>query len=178
MALQEDHRIANGALLAPSLLDLAASLRADPAHPPQLGRLVVDHLERVQPELLDQSVCHDRPDPGHQSGAEIALDAVECLGEEAQVGDDAELLAVLAILFPTAGEAHPLSRLQTIETTHSGRRDAVVAADAEDAPAALFRLEDHPLNGRVERLEQRVVAACFVFRRPHLEALLCARMAG
>ena len=103
--LQEQHHVLDRFLLCPGLADARRAHRADAQHQPQLLRVMVEHVERLQPEFFDDAPGRDRADAFDQPGAEILFDALDGGGQDLLAAFGFELLAVLGMIHPLAGQA-------------------------------------------------------------------------
>ncbi len=111
VGLEENHQVAQVVLAAPGGGDPPEPHLADAAHLAQpLGRLV-DHLEGLEPEMLDQPLGGGFADAFDQPRAEEPFDAFEALRLDRLGLLGAELLAELAVADPFAGQPQGLARL-------------------------------------------------------------------
>ena len=76
MALQKDHDVLDLPLFLPALFDPLHPNPSDSLYPDQRIRVLVDHIQRILPELLYDASGKFRANPLDQPGAEIFLNAV------------------------------------------------------------------------------------------------------
>ena len=152
--LEEEHHLADLALLRPGRGDALLPDRPDArdlAQPP--GRLL-DDLERLLAERLDQPLREDGPDPLDHAGAEVLLDAGDGGGNDGLVPLDLELLAELRVVGPPPVDAERLPGGETQDGADDG--DGVGPAGDIQAGDDVLRLladvgdaGDRPLDRRV-----------------------------
>ena len=80
MRLKEDHHVADRALLLPRGDERVGARPSEAAHLAQPMRLVVEDLERLEPELLDDPLRGDLADALDEPGAEVLLDPDSVVG--------------------------------------------------------------------------------------------------
>src|SRR6476660_953791 len=100
MALQEDHDLANGLLLAPAGRDAAETRFANAIHLEQSLRRAFDDVEDGLAERCDQPAGKVRANPLDHPGPKIAPDALDRGGRYHLQEAGAELQAMLAVLLP------------------------------------------------------------------------------
>ena len=92
--------------------DPTGTYRADPLHLSQPLRIFVNDRECALPEGLDDAAAHDRANAFDQSGAEVALHALQRSGEDRTGIQGLELPAMFGIVDPEASGDDGFSRLE------------------------------------------------------------------
>ncbi len=169
VGLEENHQISNFALLDPGFSDRRApegSHTLDLQEP--LGTLV-DHLQRLQPEMIHQAARHHRADAADQPGAQIFLDSHQRRRPDGPERLDPELFPVFAVDRPLPLEAQALPRLDAEEVSYGRHRLPPPGhRQADHAPGVLLVGEDDPLEnafqaggceGFIHRLFSRVAGS-------------------
>ena len=147
MALQEDHDLADGLLLAPAGRDATETRLPDAIDLEQALRRALDDIEDVLAERCDQPAGEVRADPLDHARAEIAPDALDGGGRHHLQEAGTELQPMLAVLLPLA------AGLDALAGMHLGRRaqhrDEISMAahlDTKHAKAGLGAVERHALD--------------------------------
>lgn len=122
--LEEKHDLLDRLLLLPGVGDLLGALGAEAGDLDEALRLLLDDLERVQPEVPGDAVGEDRADALDQAGAEVAADALDGGGQDGRVVLHRELLAVLRVGAPPALHPERLAHLGAEERAHDGEQIA------------------------------------------------------
>ncbi len=163
VALQEDHHLADLALLVPGGLDLADPLGADAQHLVQPLRRFVDHGQGISAELAHDAFGRHRANALDQPAAQVFLDARGRGRQHRGVALDLELPAVLAVDRPLPLQAHVLAHLHA-EHVADHRRLVVLAVrdQAGDGVAVLLVVKGDALDGAFqgghgERVRGRLV---------------------
>ncbi len=147
VGLQEDVDLAQGALLVPGLFDGGRALRADARHAAQARGLLAEHAEGVGAELVDDLVGVHAADARDEAAAEVAADAVDGRGQLGSEGLDLELVAMLAVARPPAGDAQGLAALHAGQGADDGDLlVGVLAAEFGDRVVILLVEEDDALE--------------------------------
>ena len=105
VALQEQHHLLDGFLLVPGAGDGLGALGADAQHFTDTLRRVIEHVQRLQPELLDDAIGRDGTDALDEAGAEILFQTFDGGRQDLLAFFGAELLAVLRVRDPLALQA-------------------------------------------------------------------------
>ena len=151
VALQEDHHLANLALLLPGRLDHQHPFGADPFDVVEALRLVFDDIEGLRAERKHDALGHFRPDPLDQPAAEVLLDAGGCGREDGGVALDLELPAILAVYGPLPLQSHVLARADAQHVSHYGYfKVGIVSRQLGDRVAGLFVVKRDALDDAFE----------------------------
>ena len=114
VSLKKQHNRAYLALLIPGRLDLPDPLFADARYLRQLGRRLLDNVQRVLAELLDNPLRHDRPDALDHAGAEVFLDGGGGRRSHGFVALQLKLRSVLRVLDPLPKTAQAFGKSSEI----------------------------------------------------------------
>jgi hypothetical protein len=144
---QEHHDVLDLALPDPGVGDAARARRPDPVHFGQaLGR-AADHVQRVDPEALDQALGQLGADTRDHAGSEIALDPEQRLRRPGVVRVHPELSPELPIGLPRAAQNHRRAdRDPEQRADHGHQRTAAGRLEPRDRPLVVRILEDDPLE--------------------------------
>jgi hypothetical protein len=151
VGLEEDHHLADLALLQKGALDLLAPLGADAADLGQALGSVLDHRQGLQAEALDQPLGEPLADSRHQPRAQVALDAGERRRGDGLVGRHLELPPPARVVGPGAEQAQALADLDAQQVAHRGHRLGLAGhREAYHAPGVFLVREDDLLQGAFE----------------------------
>jgi len=152
VGLQEDHDVADAALLAPCRLNGGDAHAAEPGNFMQPAGFLLDDAQRVELEARHELARHDRPDAAYQPGSQELLDADERRGRDRQEGLDAELASVAAIFHPAPLQSKRLPGLDPRQIADHGHRLRAAGVESRHGPAGLgAHIDDvleHSLEGR------------------------------
>ena len=124
--LEEHHHVADRALLAPRRGELIGPNLSEPGDLAQAMRLLVEHLQRLELEMLHDALRGDLADAFDHPRAQVLLDPAE--RRWCELGDvrRADLLAVHLVDLDRAADAHPRSREDTGKEPDDGEAIAPV----------------------------------------------------
>jgi len=111
MALQEEHDLLDRLLFRPGAGDHLHPLLADVRHFQQALRVVIEHVQRLQAEVVDDLLGGARPDAPDQPAAQVAAHRLDGGGHGLAHAFRPELVAVAGVLHPLAIEFHRLAGL-------------------------------------------------------------------
>jgi hypothetical protein len=100
--LEEDHDVLDGLLLLPGLLDHGRPGGAEAGHAAQPPRVLLEHPQGVDAELVDDALGHLGADAPDQPGAQVAADALDGGGQHRPVAAHLELTPVQRMVPPAA----------------------------------------------------------------------------
>src|SRR5688500_6342667 len=100
MTLQEQHHLFDLALLLPGAAYHIDTLRANPLDLIQTIGVVVQHIKRFQPKVVDDSFRDPRPDAAYHPRSEVAAYSFDGGRRNAVDVLRAELLAMLGVSLP------------------------------------------------------------------------------
>ncbi len=151
VALQEHHHLAHLALAGPRLADRSRARRADAGDLADAARVAVEHLERGDPEPLDDAPRELGADALDQPRAEVAANAVQRRGRDLGVARHPKLGAEAHGVLEAADHAQRRTdrhaRQAADDGDHLAARARLQACDGEVAFAAG---EDDALDGALE----------------------------
>ena len=172
VALQEEHHFLDGLLLLPRFGDQPRALGPHVRNLAQPFRLAIQHVERRQPEVIDDPLGDLGPDALDQPAAQIAAHPFDRGGDALPNGFRLELLPVARVVDPLAVKLDRLARLKLRQRPDD--RDRPVAGDAQpqllrpqpqDGIAVLVVVIGDPLDRAFEFFRHNIVLRLF-WQRP------------
>ena len=149
--LEEDHHVAQRALLAPRPCQRRPPLRAEAFDLGEAMRVLVEHLQRVEPERRHDALRELRPDALDEARGEVLLEPGQRVRRELDERLDAELLAVLGVDDDAGrgrGRARRAASAGKCRRPRAGRPP--VDRELEDAEARLGALEGDALDDTLD----------------------------
>ncbi len=144
MTVQEQHDILDLLLLFPGGLDAGQAFASDIEYLQQFFWARLDHLQRAAAEGIYNPFRQSRPDPFHQSGAQVAPDPIDRGGQDLLACLGLELHPVGGMLDPIAAQPQVLSRGQLRQVPGDGHQS--IAPDPGYAGAALCLQAHHAVS--------------------------------
>jgi len=157
--LEENVELALHALRVPRLLDRGGAFGADAGHVAQFRRFLAEHAEGGRAKGVDDLVGVHLADAGHEAAAEVFADAVNAGGQLGLEADHAELVAVLRVVRPLAGEVERLAALHAGQRADDGHESGLgppggglrIGAKLRDGVVVLLVEENDALKDTGER---------------------------
>ncbi len=154
VALQEDHDLLDVLLLLPGARDLRRPLIADARHLAQPVDVRLDHIQRLEAEVIDDAPGIDRPNALDQAAAQVLADTLDRRRELHRVLAHLELATVLWMRAPHPTQPHRLARIDARERADHSHFVAFSLGDQlRHRVTVLFVLESQPFQRPFEGLQ-------------------------
>ena len=140
VALQEEHDVLDLLLLQPALFDPLHTHLADAGHLQQQIRILLDHVQRLRPELPYDAAGELRAHALDQTAAEILLNAVDRRRQRLLKSLHGKLAAVLAVDPPGTPEIQHASHMHIRHGAHYRHQILIALRPALDDRVAVFRI--------------------------------------
>ena len=152
MGLEEDHHVADRALLLPCGHERIGTRAAEAVHLTKTVGLLVEDLQGIEAEFLDDALRGDLADALDEAGAEILLDPCERRRHELGHARRAQLLTVVAIDLDLSTRADARTDRDLREHAHHGESVAPTRHEhLHDTEAVLTIFERDPLDLAFDR---------------------------
>ena len=154
VALQEQHHAPYVLLLHPGPFDALHPAGPDPRRLGQSFRLLVDHSQGLVAESVHQPSGKHRADALDQARGQVAAHGIGAGGQLGAVAVSPELIAVDGMVYPSALQVQPLSRLNPRHGSGNGHQVCLAwNHKAADGETGLLGAVDQPLNLAAQLLQ-------------------------